>query len=175
MPRELPWPAVVRAPRFSKRMWEGPYWEGVWPCLDPWDSVRLHTASTRCRWWLQKRCCQTLLSLRKRSRRYALIGLHLLAAEGEDGSSDIQSRDLGDTWRYGCPALPGIATLSHGQKAKALLLSSAITTWKALLRLWGKTSQVEKSSLFLEDFGTCKGGLELPHRLGYVQEMHEAW
>ena len=118
MPRELPWPAVVRAPRFSKRMWEGPYWEGVWPCLDPWDSVRLHTASTRCRWWLQKRCCQTLLSLRKRSRRYALIGLHLLAAEGEDGSSDIQSPDLGDTWRYGCPALPGIATLSHGTESE---------------------------------------------------------
>ena len=30
----------------QKKMWEGPYWEGVWPCLHPWDSVRLPTAST---------------------------------------------------------------------------------------------------------------------------------
>ena len=27
-------------------MWERPFWEGVWPCLDPWDSVRLRKAST---------------------------------------------------------------------------------------------------------------------------------
>ena len=25
---------------------EGPFWEGVWPCLDPWDSACLRTAST---------------------------------------------------------------------------------------------------------------------------------
>ena len=29
-----------------QKMWEGPFWEGVWPCLDAWDSVRLRTAST---------------------------------------------------------------------------------------------------------------------------------
>ena len=29
-----------------QKMWEGPFWEGVWPCLDPWDSVHLRTAST---------------------------------------------------------------------------------------------------------------------------------
>ena len=28
------------------KMWDTPLWEGVWPCLDPWDSVRLRTAST---------------------------------------------------------------------------------------------------------------------------------
>ena len=33
----------------------------------------------------------------------ALIGLHLLAAEGEEGSSGGQSLDLGDMWRHGCP------------------------------------------------------------------------
>ena len=36
----------------------------------------------------------------------ALIGLHLLAAEGEAGSSGSQSRDLGDMWRYGCRKSP---------------------------------------------------------------------
>ena len=33
----------------------------------------------------------------------ALIGLHLLAAECEAGSSGSQSPDLGHMWRYGCP------------------------------------------------------------------------
>ena len=28
------------------KMWSKPLWEGVWLCLDPWDSVRLRTAST---------------------------------------------------------------------------------------------------------------------------------
>ena len=27
-------------------MWERPFWEGVWPSLDPWDSVRFRTATT---------------------------------------------------------------------------------------------------------------------------------
>ena len=36
----------------------------------------------------------------------ALISLHLLAAEGEAGSSGSQSPDSGDMWRYGCPKSP---------------------------------------------------------------------
>ena len=32
--------------KILQKMWEGPFWEGVWPCLDPLDSVRLRTAST---------------------------------------------------------------------------------------------------------------------------------
>ena len=30
---------------FLHSLWEKPTWEGVWPYLDPWDSVCLHTAS----------------------------------------------------------------------------------------------------------------------------------
>ena len=30
---------------FLQRLWEKPIWEGVWPCLVPWDSVCLRTAS----------------------------------------------------------------------------------------------------------------------------------
>ena len=30
---------------FLQRLWEKPIWEGVWPHLDPWDSVCLRTAS----------------------------------------------------------------------------------------------------------------------------------
>ena len=36
----------------------------------------------------------------------ALIGLHLVAAEGEAGSSGSPSRDSGDMWREGCPESP---------------------------------------------------------------------
>ena len=28
------------------KMWARPLWASVWPYLDPWDGVRLHTAST---------------------------------------------------------------------------------------------------------------------------------
>ena len=31
---------------FAVGVGSGPFWEGVWPCLGPWDSVRLRTAST---------------------------------------------------------------------------------------------------------------------------------
>ena len=36
----------------------------------------------------------------------ALIGLHLLAAEGEARSRGSQSPELGDMWRHGCPMRP---------------------------------------------------------------------
>ena len=28
------------------KMWDKPLWERVWPYFDPWDSVRVRTAST---------------------------------------------------------------------------------------------------------------------------------
>ena len=43
----LRWPAsLVGAKMLQNKMWEGPCWEGVFPCLDPWACVRLRTAST---------------------------------------------------------------------------------------------------------------------------------
>ena len=36
----------------------------------------------------------------------ALVGLHLLAADYEVGSSGSQSPDLGDMWRHGYPKSP---------------------------------------------------------------------
>ena len=36
----------------------------------------------------------------------ALVGLHLLAAEGDAGSCGGQSPDLGDMWRHCCPISP---------------------------------------------------------------------
>ena len=104
------------------KMWERPFWEGVWHLLDPWDSVRLRTASTH--WNVHGKCGPhgelTVFLIQTESvasnevlpnpfvsaktlKAWALIGLHLLAAEGEVGSSGSQSPDLGDMWRYGCP------------------------------------------------------------------------
>ena len=104
-------------------LWSKRLWETVWPYLDPWDSVRRRTASTH---WnvpgkyglhgelffshmnkeqvvasnevLPNPCVST-----ETLKAFALIGLHLLAADCEVGSSGGQSPDLGDTWRYGYP------------------------------------------------------------------------
>ena len=141
--------------KILQQMWEGPCWEGVLPWLDPWDVVLLRTSSS---YWnvLQKYGPHSELffflimkepeALTKAVplkpvvpdetlKARALIGPHLSAAEGEAGSSGSQSPDLetcGDT--VARKALTGMATLSHGQQAKALLhLSCANTTWKALL------------------------------------------
>ena len=37
--------SIVGAKIFQK-MWERPYREGLWPCLDIWDIVRLRTSSS---------------------------------------------------------------------------------------------------------------------------------
>ena len=31
--------------KILQKMWEGAYWEGVWPYLDTWDVVGLRTTS----------------------------------------------------------------------------------------------------------------------------------
>ena len=96
-----------KGPGIVPKMWESQFWEGVWPYLDPWDSVRLRAASAH---WnvpgeygphgelffflIQKE--PVLASSMELPNPFvsaetlkacALIGLHLLAAEGEIGSS----------------------------------------------------------------------------------------
>ena len=39
---------------FLQSLWEEPIWEGVWPYLDPMDSVFLRTASTE--WKVSGKC-----------------------------------------------------------------------------------------------------------------------
>ena len=101
----------------------GPFWEGVWPYLGPWDSVRLRTASTHWNvpgkygphgelsFFLMKKeqvvgsneVLPNPVVSAETLKACAVTGPHLLAAEGEAGSSGSQSPDLGDMWRYGCP------------------------------------------------------------------------
>ena len=98
---------------------------GVWPCLDPWDSVRLRTACTflhapgKCGphgelfFFLIKK--EPVASNEVSSNPFvsaetlkacALIGVHFWAAEGEAGSTGSQSPDSEDMWRHGCPVSP---------------------------------------------------------------------
>ena len=103
-----------------------PLWEKVWPYLDPWDSVRLRTASTQ--WNVPGKCGphgglfffliqkeQVVASNEVLPNPYvsaekleacALIALHLLAADYGVGSSGGQSPDLGDMRKYVCPKSP---------------------------------------------------------------------
>ena len=110
------------------------------------------------------RCCQIIFVSAETLKACALIGLHLLAAGDDAGSSGGQFLDLGDMWKYCCAlkALTGTATSSHGQKAKALFLlsSGANTTWNAsALNAVGQDRSGEKISLFLEDWELARVAL----------------
>ena len=119
---------VCRIPSFGftvcrSQLLSSQYWEGVWPHLDPWDVVRLRTSSS---YWnapgrygphselfffLIKKEPQFKPSvLAETLKACALIGLHLLAAEGGSGSAN------------------------RGPRVKAFLRPTFATTmWKALL------------------------------------------
>ena len=64
------------------------------------------SSSSGSQWLSRRQRSSSPLSLRNRSRRGALIGLHLLAAEDDAGSSGSQSSDLEDVWRCGCSKSP---------------------------------------------------------------------
>ena len=100
----------------------------------------------------------------------ALISLHYLAAEGEDGSSGSQSPDLGDTWRYGCPKSPdwdgnvGSWTESEGTSSSEQCEHNVESI---ALNGMGQDQSGEKISL-CGRLGTCEGGFELPHGPGFA-------
>ena len=176
------WLAASLVQRFCKRCGKGPIGKAPGLAPDPWDVVRLrtsprrwndpgkgHTASFsssssgRSRWLSRRQCRSSPLVSAETLKACALIGLHLLATEDEAGSK----RQSASGFRR---------HVSHGRKAKALLLlSSANATWKALLRmLRSKTSQVE-GPLFLEDWELVKVALSCHIALDMLcQEMHEA-
>ena len=125
-------------------------WEGVWPCLDSWDSVRLRTASTH--WNVPRKYGphgELFFFLLKKEpivlselveigpcisaatvKACALISLHMMAEENAFRSDSDFSPDLGDTWRYGCPkkALCGVAAAVNGQEARVRLLLRITST-----------------------------------------------
>ena len=106
--------------------------EGVWPYLHAWDVVRLRRSSWF--WNVQRKHGphgELFFFLMKEPfalteavkfkpfvpaqtlKACASIGLHLLAAEGESGSSRRQSPDLGHMRRRGCPKSPNLDSNLH--------------------------------------------------------------
>ena len=175
-------PAFVVAMAFSiagtkivQKMWEGPCSKGVWPCVDPWDVVRLRTSSSS--WNVPEKSGPHsklfFFLIRKETgtltvpvefkpfvpaetlRACALIGLHLMAAEGEAGSSGSQSPVLGDMWsKVAHKAQLGTATDTF-----SLDKSSPITCKVRFFTLCPQKSDEETpslshhdSSLLLEDW-----------------------
>ena len=124
------------------------------------------------------RCCQIRVSA-KTLKACALIGLHLLAAEGEGGSSGRQSPDLGDIWKYGCPKRPdweGDVESWTGSEGTPSSEQCDHNVESRVLSVMGQDQSGEKISLFLEDRELGRVALSCHIALDMVcQEMHEAW
>ena len=103
-------------------VWGKPLWEGVWPYLDPWASVRLHTASTH--WNVPGKYGphgELSPNLKKEPmvhselvefgpcisaetvKACALSGLHMMAEESVLRSDGDSSPGLGDMWEVRLP------------------------------------------------------------------------
>ena len=107
-------------------LWDKPLWERVRPYLDPWDSVRLRTASTH--WNVPGKCGphgELFFFLLKKEpvvlsevvefgpcfsaetvKACALFGLHMMAEENALRWDRDSSPHVGETWEYGCPKSP---------------------------------------------------------------------
>ena len=109
-PRQLQWPAAVRAPRFCKGCGKGRFGKAsgfAWTRgkYGPHGELFLFLFKQELVVASKGVLPNPFVSAETLRARW-LIGLHLLAAEGEAGSSGSQSPDLGDMWRYGCPKSP---------------------------------------------------------------------
>ena len=99
-------------------------------------------------------CCEIPVSV-ETLKTCALIGLHLLAAEGEARASGRQSLDTGDMWRYGCPKSPdwdgnvGLWTGSEGTSSSSEQCEHNVES--LALNAMEQDQSGEKISLFLED------------------------
>ena len=94
--------------------------------VEPWDSVRLRTASTHWNaprkygphgelfFFLLKKEPMVLSELTEFGPCFSaetvkactLIGLHMMAEENSLRSDSDSSPDLGEMWKYGCPKSP---------------------------------------------------------------------
>ena len=97
-----------------QKMWERPFWQGVWPNLDPWD-VRLRTAST-C--WnvpgkyrpygelLRKKELVASIEVCGKAQGVCADWSAPFGSRRRSWPSGRQSPDSGDMWRHGCPMSP---------------------------------------------------------------------
>ena len=139
------------------KMVDKPLWEGVWPCLDPWDSVRLRTVSMHWnapgKYWPHGEFFFFLLKKepmvhgeligRKKMKACALIGLHMMAEENAVRLDSDPSLDSGDMWRYGCPKKQCVWRQRMGRKVLLLWSTTSTTSVISLLQSLGRIGQVK--------------------------------
>ena len=140
------------------KMWDTSLWERVWPYLDPWESVRLRTASTH--WNVPKNygphgeffffflkneplVLSELVEFRpsisaETVKACAMIGLHMRAEEHALWSDMDFSPDLGEMWKLG-------AAMALQRKEVRVR-----HPW-SIIEVVGQNWSSEVISLFLED------------------------
>ena len=181
---------------FLQRLWEKPIWEGVWPNLDPWDSVCFPTASMEWnvsgKYWphgelffflIQKEPA-TLSGSETFSpffnddirtpffsadvlKKCALFALHVIAEEGRDGDG-FQVTVVGDEWKMDCPKSPMWESAGEAWSEDADASSTASRDGNVC----NDTLHVvggpgDKISFFLAVLGVGKGGTKLSHGPGH--------
>ena len=106
----------------------------------------------------------------------ALIGLHLLAADCEMGSSGSQSPDLGDMWQYWCPksriwSSPCSASVTCGNDEEF----GQNNDCRSQCPSFGKIGPSEVEALFLEDWELGRVALSCHRATDLLcQEMRDA-
>ena len=106
----------------------------------------------------------------------ALIFLHLLAAEGEAGSSGSQSPDLGDMRRHGCPVSPEWISSCSTSETSCGGEEYEHNNERPAIEVIGQDWSSEVVALFLEDWElgrvalTCHMAMDL-----LCQEMRDAY
>ena len=110
-------------------------------------------------WWLSRRQCRSSLFVSAEMlKACALIGLHLMAAEGESGSSGSQSPVLGDMWsKVAQKAQIGTATDTFSPDK-----FSPITSKVRFSTLCSQKSDEERPSLSDHDSSLLLEDWELP-------------
>ena len=105
----------------------------------------------------------------------ALIGLHLLAAESEAGSTGGQSPDLGDMWRHGClVSLEWISCCSARETFFACEEHEHNDECRGT-EVIGQDWSSEVVALFLEDWETGRVALSCHMAMDVLcQEMRDA-
>ena len=126
-PLSSQWLAAFLARRFCERCGKGPVGKAsgltwthgmFWVCAQHpasgthWGSTgrvatSFSSSSRRSPSSLQRQWCLSPSFPAETLKACALIGLHLMAAEGASGSSGSQLPDLGTAWRDGCPRSRG--------------------------------------------------------------------
>ena len=161
-------------------MWKKPLWEWVWPYLDPWDSVRLRTASTHWNapgkygphgelfFFLLKTEPVVLSevvefgpsSSAETVKACTLVGLRMLAEENALWSDRDSSPDLGEMWKYGCPKSPIWSGDGYDGERSEVASSEEYyehNVENLVIEVVGQNWSSEVIFLFLEDLGGRAG------------------